>query len=106
MSDSFLERLAKKRGESRSDGVCAVDEYLNENCPELFEFLCRDKLNGRPRKVGSISFFFDEGRLKFVLSDKQDGMVGFGTCGSAETAWDDANEMLVKDTLEWRKSRR
>lgn len=100
--DDFFQKRKSNRAESKDASSECFDEYLASNCPILFAFLCQRRVNGVRRKLGSITLFADENRLKFCLSDKDNSDVGFGTLSSAETVWSDVEAMLDNDTVEWR----
>jgi len=81
------------------------DSYLEAKCPILWRLLTETNFRGTPRTTHTLLFFYDEGKLKCCLNDRQRAAVAFVTLDSAEGAFEDLEELLRSGKLVWRNSR-
>lgn len=103
---SFLQRRA---------GACPADKLGSTRLPAeedvrafpaLAEFLAASTWeDGAPRVTGSMLLFFESGRWKACLSDREQGLVAFLTLPSLSSALSCAEEALRDQGLEWRAKR-
>jgi hypothetical protein len=101
--------LIKRRGNSPVARVSAVDPEsckISVKALALVEFLSLEVWDdGKPRKTGSITVFFEEGVFKAWLNDKD---AGHTCCVAADTLGGllaSIERKLPDDSFEWRKAR-
>lgn len=74
--------------------------------PTLVELLCLRKWDdGTPRIPGTILLFFEGGKMKACISDKDAKLVAFTTVEGLSTALQELERVLVSDKLDWRPMR-
>ena len=58
--------------------------------------------DGSKRDTGTIMLFADDGKLKAVITDRAQSLVAFFTISEPTLLWDELNEALLGDSLDWR----
>jgi len=105
MSDDYLTKAtARKRNRPQSEGWRFQDENFLELCPMLSHLLGREKLEDGSAHLGaSLSIFVDLGVLKYCLTDKTSGALGWGTLEPSESWADQVEQDLVSGKIDWRE---
>lgn len=79
---------------------------LAQTYPCLFEYLTLTRWeDGAARQTASVSVFFDEGRLKACLSDREMGRIAFVAGYTLEDLLRSIEEGLLSASLDWRPLR-
>lgn len=102
--------LHRKRGPASSSTGAAGPWCIPAGCtsryPTLCAFLTQEQWeDGTTRTPGGLSLFFDGGRLKAVVNDKDASLVGFLTLDSLSGLLDTLEAALASDALDWRPAR-
>lgn len=105
MSDPSGYRYKKPEIESNGDEFAFHDEYLESQCPALFDLMSRQCADGQAVKPVSMSVFAQEGRLTVCLNWDCEGLILFVACGTSETMFDDLETKLKQEKPGWRKKR-
>jgi hypothetical protein len=72
----------------------------------LAEFLVSSSYpDGETRTPGTLILFIQEGHLKVLLSDRDQGLVAFVTACGLLDGLERADRGLREDSLDWRKAR-
>lgn len=98
-----------KRSEMTPEGhrQSTPDSESVERWPALVEFLAEEFWpDGKARRTGSLTLFFDTGRWKVALNDRDQDTVGFGSCASLASLLDWVDRALRDGTLDWRHTGR
>ena len=95
-------------GSSPSAAVAYAGDHADlANCDCTLEFLTMTEWSpgGDPRTPGTVLFFYDSGRLKVMLNDKDASMVAFGCASLTGGLWEEVEGMLLAKDTDWRPSR-
>jgi len=108
--DVALRIVRAGRGEEGASGGAArpvkPSAYF-KTLPVLWEFLTTVVWDdGERRTTGTVLYFFDEGRLKACLSDRDSDRVAFVTAGTWEELQEAIDAGLADGSLDWRQSSR
>lgn len=96
----FLESGASSNGVGAPAGVLAD---LIERFPIVGQFLGRYvDSGGRPVKCGSMTVFFEGGRLKVCLTDHFRRLKGFATVSVHDDILEAVEAILQDDGVEWK----
>jgi len=77
-----------------------------EHWPVLVEFLNLQKfVDGSPRLTGTLLVFVQDGMLKAMLKDREEGLIGFKSYDSLDGLLDALENDLRDDLVDWRKER-
>jgi len=75
--------------------------------PALWAFLAQGRWeDGTQRTPGTVTLFYEQGRLKVCLNDKDSGDVGFCSLLEGGHPLDELERLLVADHIDWRAPRR
>jgi hypothetical protein len=75
--------------------------------PALWAFLTQARWDGgEPRVTGTLLVFSEGSRLKACLNDRDVGASGFVTLTGAGDPFDELEDVLKADTVDWRWSSR
>lgn len=102
----FDDRRARLPASTTQGGY---DEYSADiaSWPALTEFLGRVTYSdGSDRLTGSILLFCDQGRLKVMLKEPNEGVVGFSTIDGLDGLLDALERKIAGGSVEWRKDNR
>lgn len=73
----------------------------------LGEFLGDSRYeDGTPRRPGTLNVFYEDGKWKGCLNDRDQGLVAFLTGGSLGELLDDVERHLKEGGLDWRKAKK
>lgn len=100
-------RKRRKSGQAGPDGqdLVAYHDDAAERFPTLYALLATCRENGKVVETFTLTVFAEAGALKICLTDRQAGLVGFGTMRSLETILDDLEALLAEDKLDWREKK-
>lgn len=102
----MLIRKASENGAHKQLPLQVEADLVFSRTPAIFEFLTSDKWDdGKTRQRGTVTVFFEDGRWKAWVNDKDGGR---SACVSGKTLDDcitKAEIGLVEDSLDWRRAR-
>lgn len=84
----------------QSDGTVSLGKLLS------WHLTARRYADGTPRDVSTITLFWEHGRWKVCLNDRDNGKVAFLTTSELTHLWDELEAALQARTLDWRKTRK
>lgn len=100
----------KTRPATQPTGLPMQDLSESQFCrdyPYLFEHMTMTVWEGGGgRETSSLTLFFDEGKLKLCLHDRDAGRVAFVAAYSPEEAFRAMEEGLLAGLLDWRPARK
>lgn len=103
---SFLQRRQAREGEFNGDGVYIARPQDMTMFPALLEFLTASRWpDGVPRQPGTLLMFFDQGKCKACLSDRDQSLVGFVTADGLADAILTVEHVLAAGEVDWRPMR-
>jgi len=102
---SVLDHLSSEKAMKNGDSPDFEDPQLEEQCPDVFQWLSCSEWKGRPRQLPTITLFVDQGRLKAVLNDRETEQTGFWTFRAVLGFWREIQDALCGENIEWRQSR-
>lgn len=101
-----LEDLYRESSQKLPGELVASDEFLSTAAPLLQEFLARPVLGDKPRELGSLSIFAEEGRWKVCLSCRETGRCAFRSFDGLENLFSEIGSWLESGDVEWRLSKK
>jgi len=97
--------LRKRVREEGAEETAVTDVADLAVVPALAEFLVSARWpDGSRRQPGSVTIFVDQGKLKAVMNDRDQGYVCFVTVGALQGLWEALESVLVDGDGDWRRS--
>ncbi len=94
----------------RSPGGTADVPSLTGSSPDLLtlcNWLTDPKFDdGTPRKLPSVTFWVEGGRVKACLNDKAERLSGFVTLSGLEMLGEQLSDLLAMGKVDWRDARK
>jgi hypothetical protein len=101
---SFLRKASPAAESLNGDGHASGGAW-SQSLPALVEFLSATAWpDGTARQTGTMTLFADGPAWKLCLADRDQGLVAFITAPEPFQAMQSAEQGLVGDTLDWRRS--
>lgn len=79
---------------------------LEKTCPNVRDMLMGiyDDLGNQTFKGGSLTFWLDGAKLKFVVRPKDQGLLGWGVCKDCCNPFESIELALMEDQIDWKES--
>ena len=84
----------------------SLDDDEQRRWPALAAWLTAGMWKGVARETGSITLFYEEGRVKAAVSDRDSGLVAFVSSETILGLLDKVQRGLASGDMDWRESRR
>jgi len=98
--------IQPSRTGSRGGYIRACDDDFRRQFPVLWDFLTLDGINGTARKLGSLTIFIQDGKVKGWLNDKDQGYFAVVSADTFSGLWEALDKGLERGTLEWREDKK
>lgn len=85
--------------------LAAFDAAFRQSYPTLFDFLSLTGVAGAARKTGTLLIFFEDGRVKACLNDRDGGYYAFLSADAFAGLLEALDKALKDGGLDWRQSK-
>lgn len=101
-----MQRRKRDRDDLEVGAGGLVDEEFKTFYPSLWEHLTADRFeDGATRKTSSLLVFSQDGRIKLMLKDKEEGEVAFLSATGVTSGLAALEEGLAAGKLDWRRDK-
>jgi len=85
--------------------LAAYDADFKREYPTLADFLSLQGISGTARKTGTLLVFFEDGKVKGCVNDRDGGFYAFSSSDSFAGLLRGVDSDLKAGKLDWRKSK-
>lgn len=105
MSNKSAKRYRPTGVEQNGTEFCFNDDYLESQCPNLYDLLARISAEGQSVKPASLSFFGQDGKFTACVNWDQEGLILFCALDGPEDCFDALEAKLGTTKPGWRKKK-